>query len=93
MKNYTGMYIIRPTLTEEGYKAVVAEMSNLFTEKGSKVLEVEEWGVKDLAYEINDYKKGYYVKFVVEANNESVAEYDRICNIKEDIIRHIIVRD
>lgn len=93
MKNYTGMYIIRPTLTEEGYKAVVNEISALFTDKGSKVLEVEEWGVKDLAYEINDYKKGYYVKFVVEANNESVAEYDRICNIKEDIIRHIIVRD
>lgn len=93
MKNYTGMYIIRPTLTEEGYKAVVNEISALFTDRGSKVLEVEEWGVKDLAYEINDYKKGYYVKFVVEANNESVAEYDRICNIKEDIIRHIIVRD
>ena len=93
MKNYTGMYIIRPTLTEEGYKAVVNEISALFTDKGSKVLEVEEWGVKDLAYEINDYKKVYYVKFVVEANNESVAEYDRICNIKEDVIRHILVRD
>ena len=30
---------------------------------------------------------------VVEANNEAVAEYDRICNIKEDVIRHILVRD
>ena len=93
MKQYTGMYIIRPTLTEDGFKAVVAEINNLFVEKGGKVLEVAEWGVKDLAYEINDFKKGYYVKFVVEANNEAVAEYDRICNIKEDIIRHILVRD
>lgn len=93
MKTYTGMYIIRPTLTEDGFKAVVAEINNLFVEKGGKVLEVAEWGVKDLAYEINDFKKGYYVKFVVEANNEAVAEYDRICNIKEDIIRHILVRD
>lgn len=93
MKTYTGMYIIRPTLTEDGFKAVVSEMTNLFTEKGCKVLEVSEWGVKDLAYEINDFKKGYYVKFVVEANNEAVAEYDRICNIKEDIIRHILVKE
>ena len=93
MKTYTGMYIIRPTLTEDGFKAVVAEINDLFVEKGGKVLEVAEWGVKDLAYEINDFKKGYYVKFVVEANNEAVAEYDRICNIKEDIIRHILVRD
>ena len=93
MKTYTGMYIIRPTLTEDGFKAVVAEINNLFVEKGGKVLEVAEWGVKDLAYEINDFKKGYYVKFVVEANNEAVAEYDRICNIKEDIIRHILVKE
>lgn len=93
MKTYTGMYIIRPTLTEDGFKAVVSEMTNLFTKKGCKVLEVSEWGVKDLAYEINDFKKGYYVKFVVEANNEAVAEYDRICNIKEDIIRHILVKE
>ena len=93
MKTYTGMYIIRPTLTEDGFKAVVTEMTNLFAEKGCKVLEVNEWGMKDLAYEINDFKKGYYVKFVVEANNEAVAEYDRICNIKEDIIRHILVKE
>ena len=93
MKTYIGMYIVRPTLTEDGYKAIVSEMSNLFVEKGGKVLEVNEWGMKDLAYEINDFKKGYYVKFVVEANNEAVAEYDRICNIKEDIIRHILVKE
>ena len=93
MKTYTGMYIIRPTLTEDGFKAVVAEINDLFVAKGGKVLEVAEWGVKDLAYEIDDLKKGYYVKFVVNATNEAVAEYDRICNIKEDIIRHILVRD
>ena len=93
MKTYTGMYIVRPTLTEDGYKAIVSEMSNLFVEKGGKVLEVNEWGMKDLAYEINDFTKGYYVKFQVEASAEAVAEYDRICNIKEDVIRHIIVRD
>ena len=55
--------------------------------------EIKEWGQRDLAYEINDFKKGYYVKFVVNANNEAVAEYDRICNIKEDIIRHILVKE
>ncbi|MGI6210402.1 MAG: 30S ribosomal protein S6, partial [Bacilli bacterium] len=47
----------------------------------------------DLAYEINDLKKGYYVKFRVEATPEAVSEYNRICNIREDIIRHILVRD
>lgn len=92
MKNYTGMYIIRPTLTDEGYQAVIADINAIF-EKNGRITEVNEWGIKDLAYEIDDFKKGYYVKFSVEADNDTVAEYDRICNIKEDIIRHILVKD
>ena len=93
MKQYTGMYIIRPTLTDEGYQAVIADINALFEAKGGKVLEVNEWGMRELAYEIDDFSKGYYVKFTVEADNEAVLEYDRICNIKEDIIRHILVKD
>ena len=44
-------------------------------------------------HEIEDFKKGYYVKFLVEAGNDAVEEYDRVCNIKEDIIRHILVKE
>ena len=93
MKQYTGMYIIRPTLAEVGIKAVIADVEKVFTDRGGKILEVNEWGMKDLAYEIEDFKKGYYVKFLVEAGNDAVEEYDRVCNIKEDIIRHILVKE
>jgi len=93
MKKYTGMYILKPTLTEDQIKATVEELNALFTSKGGEILSVEEWGLKELAYEIKDFSKGYYVKFAVNANNESVAEYDRICNIKEAVIRHILVKD
>lgn len=93
MKKYTGMYILRPTLTEDQIKANVEEINKLFTDRGGEILSEEEWGLKELAYTINDFNKGYYVKFSVNANNEAVAEYDRICNIKETVIRHILVKD
>lgn len=93
MRKYTGMYILKPTLTEDQIKANVEELNALFTSRGGEILLVEEWGLKELAYEINDFAKGYYVKFAVNANNEAVAEYDRICNIKEAVIRHILVKD
>ncbi|MFA7050542.1 MAG: 30S ribosomal protein S6 [Bacilli bacterium] len=93
MREYTGMYIIHPEHTEEEFKAIVSEIAKIFEEHGSRVLEIDEWGMKDLAYEINDLKKGYYVKFRVEATPEAVSEYNRICNIREDIIRHILEGD
>ena len=93
MKKYTGMYILKPTLTEEEIKANVEELNALFTSRGGEILSEEEWGLKELAYEINDFSKGYYVKFTVDANNEAAAEYARICNIKETVIRHILVKE
>jgi small subunit ribosomal protein S6 len=93
MKLYTGMFIIQPNLTEEAYDAVISDFEKLFKDFNSNVVEVKKWGMKDLAYEINDFKKGYYVVFKVEATPEAVAEYDRVCNIREDVIRHILVKE
>jgi small subunit ribosomal protein S6 len=93
MKQYKGMFIIRPTLAEEGYKAIIADIAKLFEDNQSRILQVNEWGMKDLAYEIEDFKKGYYVLFVVEATPQAVLEYDRVCNIREDILRHILVSE
>ena len=93
MKKYLGMYIIRPDFTEEQIKATIEEINGIFTSKGGEIVSVEEWGLRDLAYEINDLNKGYYVKFFVNTEAEAVAEYDRICNIRDGVIRHILVRD
>lgn len=93
MKKYLGMYIIRPDFTEEQIDKTIEEINAIFTARGGEILEVQKWGQRDLAYTINDFDKGYYVKFFVNANNEGVAEYDRICNIKEEVIRHILVKD
>ena len=93
MKKYLGMYIIRPDFTEEQVDAVIEEINTVFTSRGGEILSVEKWGLRDLAYTINDFNKGCYVKFFVNANNEGVSEFDRICNIKEEVIRHILVKD
>lgn len=93
MKQYTGMYIIHPSQTEDQIKVIVAEMSKLFTDLGGVITELQEWGMRDLAYEINYLRKGYFVKFKVDATVEAIAEYNRIANIREDIIRHIIVNE
>lgn len=93
MKLYTGMFIIQPNLTDEVYANVVKDFEKLFADFNSNVTEVNKWGMRDLAYEINDLRKGYYVVFKVEATPEAVAEFDRVCNIREDIMRHILVRE
>ena len=91
MKKYEVMYIIRPNLEEANVKAVIETISKLFTDMKSTIAETKEIGLKDLAYEIAGFKKGYYVWQLVEANKEAVAEFSHIARINEDIIRDIVV--
>ena len=91
MKKYEVMYIIRPNVDEEGRKAVIEEINEVFTKNASTVTEVKEWGLRELAYEIDGETKGYYVLVNVEATTEAVTEFERKSNIEEKIIRHIVV--
>ncbi|MGM9986860.1 MAG: 30S ribosomal protein S6 [Bacillaceae bacterium] len=93
MKKYEIMYIIRPNIEDEAKKALVERFNGILTEKGAEIAEVKEWGKRRLAYEINDFRDGYYMLLNVNAATEAVQEFDRLAKISEDIIRHIIVRD
>jgi small subunit ribosomal protein S6 len=93
MKKYEVMYIIRPEVEEEARKALVEEINNAFAANGSTVENVNEWGIRDLAYEINKCRKGYYVLLNVNATVEAVNEFNRLANIKENVIRHIVVAE
>jgi len=93
MKKYEIMYVIRPTVLEDERKALIEELSNIFTSRGSEVLKLSEWGTRELAYEIEKHKKGYYVVLDVLTSEEARAEFDRVVRIKEDVIRYLILKD
>lgn len=93
MKKYEVMYIIRPEIETDARKAIIEEVNSVFTALKSNVLEVKEWGLRELAYEINNCTKGFYVVLKIEATPEAIAEFDRVARIKESIIRHIVIAE
>ena len=93
MNKYEIMFIVKPDLEEANIKSVVSSMKEVVETKGAKVLEEKEIGQRELAYEINNYKMGYYFLFVVESNNsDAIAEFERVALINENVIRHLIVK-
>lgn len=91
MKKYEVMYIVRPNLSEDELAAVVKKFNDVLATKNSKVVNVTEMGQRELAYEIQKYRSGYYYVVDVEAkDDEAVKEFDRLALISGDIIRHLI---
>jgi len=92
MKKYEVMYIVRPDVEEAARKELIEFTTGIFTKMDSKVLEVKELGMRNLAYEINDHTKGFYVLMNVEATHEATQEFDRLVKINANVMRHIVIR-
>ena len=86
---YEILYIINPTLDEEGIKAIVEKFKAMVEAEGT-LTSIEEWGKRRLAYPINDLNEGYYVLMTCEAKPELRAEIDRVMKITENVMRSLI---
>ena len=93
MKKYELLYILRPDPEEDARKKVVESLSDLLTKNGAKVNKTEEWGLKQLAYEIKKFTKGYYVLVKFEAEKAALDEFDRMTKINQNVLRFLITVD
>ena len=93
MRKYEIMYIIRPDIEEEAQTALVERFNKILTDNGAEIEKVDEKGKKRLAYEINDYRDGYYVVINFQGDENAVNEFDRLAKFNDDIIRHMAIRD
>ncbi|HLS52674.1 MAG TPA: 30S ribosomal protein S6 [Tissierellaceae bacterium] len=92
MRKYEAVFIFLPNEEEESRNQLLERFKSIIKEDG-EVTNVEEWGVRKLAYLINDIGEGYYVIVNFQGTPETVNELDRIAKISDSIMRHMIIRE
>lgn len=93
MRKYEVIFIVRPTVSDEECKNVFKKFADVLTNNGAKVIDEKDMGQRELAYEINDFKSGFYHYFTIEASDDqAINEFDRQAKNSSDIIRHMITR-
>ncbi len=88
-EKYEVLYVLNPNLTEEETQTIVEKFKTLIEQNGT-VDEMEEWGKRKLAYEINYLTEGYYVLVKFTSGPELPAELDRILGITDGVIRSLV---
>ena len=91
MNNYETIIIINPNLDEAACAGVVDRFIDMIGKEG-KVDSTEVWGKRKLAYPIQKNNEGYYVLVNFSSNPEFIDELNRVYNITDEIIKHIIVK-
>ena len=92
MKAYELLFFVAPTISDEDRGAVMKRIETTIAEGAGKVDNVDEWGKRKLAYEINGLTDGDYTLVNFHADPQNVAELDRVLRINDAVVRHMIVK-
>jgi small subunit ribosomal protein S6 len=92
MPIYETVFMTRQDLAENQVKDLTDAFVKILTDNGGKVLKVEQWGLRNLAYRINKNKKAHYALIESDASAEAVIELERNMRLNEDVLRSLTVR-
>ena len=91
MRLYESVIIARQDVSAAQVESLVTEFSAIIENGGGKIHKNEYWGLRSLAYRIKKNRKGHYVMLNLEADSETLNEFERIMGLNEDILRFMTV--
>ncbi len=92
MNKYELAVVVNAKLEDEERAAVMEKVKALITRFNGVVTEVDEWGKKRLAYEIQKMREGFYYFVRFEADPTAPAEIERRIRIMDNVIRYLCVK-
>lgn len=87
---YETIFVLDETLGDEAIEALTAKFKSLIESNGT-IDNVDVWGKRRLAYEINDKTEGYYVLVNFTSGTEFPKELERVYRITEGVLRSIVI--
>ena len=89
-RKYELIMALSPVSTEAEATVIVDSVADVITSSGGEVTGREEWGVKRLAYLVNNFQEGSYYKADISMDSSNVKELDRTLNANQDVLVHLI---
>lgn len=92
MNKYELALVVNAKIEEDDRVATVERVKALIERFGGTITNVDEWGKKRLAYEIQKMKEGYYYFIQFDASSDCPAEIEQRVRIIETVLRYLCVR-
>ena len=91
MAFYENTIVAKQDLAEKDLKIVKDRYNEIISKSSGKVIKIEEWGLLNLATRIKNYKKGFYIHYKIEGNNDTLKEIKKTMKVDGSLIRHLTV--
>ena len=92
MNKYELAVVLSAKIEDEERAAAMEKITDMITRLGGTVTDVDEWGKKRLAYEIQKMREGFYYFIHFDADSQLPAQLEERMRIAENVLRYLIVR-
>lgn len=92
MNKYELAVIVNAKIEDDARAEVIEKVKGLINRFGGTIADVDEWGKRRLAYEIQKMKEGYYYFIHFESDNKAPAEVEQRIRIMDNVLRYLCIR-
>ena len=92
MKKYELALVVSAKVEDEVREATVEKAKEAITSLGGQITNVDEWGKKQLAYEIQKMNEGFYYFIQFDAETDIPAQLEQRLRIMDNVLRYLVVK-
>ncbi len=92
MRKFETLLLLSPELAAENREVLISGLTAIIEREQGKMLLVDAWGMRDLAYPVQKHMRGHYVRLEFAAPAPAIAELERNIRITEGIFKFITVK-
>ena len=92
MGKYETLLLLSPELADENRQEILDNLSGIIARENGRMLDVDDWGMRDLAYPVKKQFRGHYVRLEFAGPGEVVTELERNIRIADGIFKFLTVK-
>ena len=92
MRKMETLLLLSPELSVEQRETILSTVDGVVAREGGKMLAVDQWGMRDLAYPVRKQMRGFYVRLEYAAPSSLVAELERVLRITDGVFKFLTIR-
>ena len=87
MRKFETLLLLSPELSADNREGIINALTAIIEREKGVMVEVDNWGMRDLAYPVRKLMRGFYVRLVYQAPAELIAELERNIRITDGIFK------
>ena len=92
MNKFEVILLISPEISNSILKDNLKNFEEIIKNNDGKIKETEDWGLRDLSYDINNFKKAFYRYYQLEIDGSNIQKITKNINQNDNLLRHLFIK-